>query len=86
MSLYNPSILITSKNNHINYKQDWLKIFSKDQLNQEAMDHLKKLFEIERRVNREDLLYKTSDTEKGYLVFSMLKWCDLSGEIRKALY
>ena len=37
------------------------------------MDHLKKLFEIERRINREDLLYKTSDTEKGYLVFSMLK-------------
>ena len=27
------------------------------------MDHLKKLFEIERRINREDLLYKTSDTK-----------------------
>ena len=34
-------------------------IFPKDELNQEALNELKMLLEIEGRVNRENLFYKT---------------------------
>ena len=48
-------------------------MFPKDQLSQEVANKQKKLVEIERKVNRTGLFYKTGDTEK-YKVYNFRKY------------
>ena len=39
-------------------------VFPEDHLNQEATNELKKLLEIEKKINREELFYEACDTKK----------------------